>query len=218
MKNKIYLFILLFLSSFFLKRGLAYDNGDFQVWHTESQEFKVKDSYKIAFNEELRLGDDASELYYHHYEAGFFLLKENLELGLGYRQAYEKKGKSFRAENQPHLIATFKKELGKFKLEDRNRLEYRNFQDKDAIWRYRNKLTVKFPWKFTRFEFQPYLADEVFIEADSKGFSRNRFYCGFQLIFTKKIKGEIYYLLQTSESSGKWINANVLGTKLKLSF
>ncbi len=200
-------------------RVYAYDDGDFQIWHTENQEFKVNKKSKITLEEEFRWADDASDFYYHHYDAGFvYSLNKYLDLGINYRQVYEKKKGDFKEENRPHVNATLKYDFYGFKLDDRNRLEYRHFDYQAASWRYRNKLTLKLPWKFTKLEIQPYLADETFLNFQNKAFSRNRFYSGFGMSLTKNLKAEIYYLLQSTRSGINWIGANVLGTKLKLSF
>lgn len=204
-----------------ISRASAYDNGDFQVWHTEAQEKKIDDNSKITAEEEFRWGDDADEFYYQHYDIGYvYEVNKHLALGLNYRQVYEKKkahGK-FLEENRPHINATFKWETGGFKFDDRNRFEYRHFDYQADSGRYRNKLSVKFPWKFTGIEIQPYLADEIFLSFMGKAFSRNRFYTGITMNFTKNLKAEIYYLLQNSRSSGEWPVANVFGTKVKLIF
>jgi hypothetical protein len=197
----------------------AYDDGDFQVWNTDVEELKVNDKIKIALEEEFRWGDNASEFYYQHYDVGFvYSLNKHLDLGLNYRQVYEKKKGKFKEENRPHLNAILKYDFYGFKLDDRNRLEYRHFDYQADSWRYRNKFTIRFPWKFTKLEIQPYLADEIFLDFQNKAFSRNRFYSGIGMNFTKNLKGEIYYLLQSSRSGNIWTDANVLGTKLKLAF
>lgn len=197
----------------------AYDDGDFQVWHTQNQEFKVNKESKMTLEEEFRWEDDAGDLYYQHYDAGFvYSLNKNLDLGINYRQVYEKKGDKFKEENRPHVNATLKWDLWGFRFEDRNRLQYRHFDYQSDLWQYRNKFALKFPWKFAKFEIQPYLADEIFLDFRNKAFSRNRFYVGLGMSFTKNLKGEIYYLLQSSRSGNAWTDANVLGTKLKLVF
>lgn len=202
-----------------LRRAHAYDDGDFQVWHTENQEFKINKDAKITLEEEFRWGDDAGEFYYQHYDAGFlYSANKHLELGINYRQVYEKKGSGFKEENRPHLNAILKYELAGFQLDDRSRLEYRHFDWRQDYWRYRNKLSVKFPWKFTRLKIQPYLADEIFLPLNGINLERNRFYCGFGFSISKNIKGDIYYLLQSSKKSGAWTDANVLGTKIKIVF
>jgi hypothetical protein len=197
----------------------AYDDGDFQLWNTENQELKISKESRITLEEEFRWDNDASEFYYQHYDAGFsYTLNKHFDFGLNYRQVYEKKKGKFKEENRSYLNATLKYEFYGFKLDDRNRLEYRHFDYQADSWRYRNKFTVKFPWKFTKFEIQPYLADEIFLDFQNKAFSRNRFYSGLSMNLTKNLKAEIYYLLQSSRSGNNWIDANVLGTKLKLVF
>ncbi len=217
MRNK----ILLTIASILVISGpsYAYDDGDFQVWNTEVQEKKINENTKVTLEEEFRWGDDASEFYYQHYDLGFhYSLEEHLVIGGGYRHIYEFKKGKFKEENEPYLIASWLWSFNKAKLEDRSRLEYRHFDYQADAWRYRNKFTVKLPFKFTSLEIQPYLADEIFLDFQNKAFSRNRFYSGLMMSLTKNLKAEIYYLLQSSKSSNNWIDANVLGSKLKLAF
>ncbi len=223
MKDKILIVgftVSIFLAAFNI-RAYAFDNHDFQVWNTDVEEFKINSSSKISFEEEFRFGDNANTFYYHHYDLGYiYSPKKYLNLGVGYRHIYEKKnglGK-FKQENDPYLIATLLWDMAGFKLDDRSRLEYRHFQYQTDSFRYRNKLTVKFPWKFTKLGIQPFFADEGFWSANSTGFNQNRFFSGLGMSLTKNLKAEIYYMLQTTKGSGSWIDTNVLGTKLKLDF
>ncbi len=212
---------LLSVSLVLMAAGTAYafDDGDFQVWHTENQEFKVNKESKLTLEEEFRFGDDASDFFYQHYDAGFvYTLNKNLDLGINYRQVYEKKKGEFEAENRPYVNAVLKFDLRGFKLDDRNRFEYRHFDYQGDDWRYRNKVTLKFPWKFTKLDIQPYLSDEVFVDLNKGILNRNRFYSGFGFNLTKNLKADIYYLLQSSKGLGGWTDANVFGTKLKISF
>ena len=200
-------------------RVCAYDDGDFQVWHTENQDVKINKETKLTLEEEFRFGDSAHEFYYQHYDAGLLYdVNKNFSVGVNYRQVYELKGGEFKEENRPHINAILKGELGGFQLDDRNRFEYRHFDYQEDFWQYRNKFTARFPWKFTKLDIRPYLADEIFVNLKESDFSRNRFYSGLGLDLTKNIKADIYYLLQASKSPGKWLKANVLGTKLKIVF
>ncbi|HOW43492.1 MAG TPA: DUF2490 domain-containing protein [Candidatus Omnitrophota bacterium] len=198
----------------------AYDDGDFQIWNTDVEEFKINKNAKVAFEEEFRWGDNANEFYYHHYDVGFFYSIEKwLNIGGGYRHIYELKRGKFNLENEPYLTATMLWDIKGFKIEERNRMEYRNFDYQDDSWRYRNKVNLKLPWKYTKLEIQPYLSDEIFIGFDgATELNRNRFSSGFAMNLTKNLKAEMYYMLQRSKSSGKWVDTNVLGTKLKLAF
>ncbi|MCK9430993.1 MAG: DUF2490 domain-containing protein [Candidatus Omnitrophica bacterium] len=198
----------------------AYKDGDFQVWNTDIEEFKVNEDAKIVLEEEFRWGGSAKEFYYQHYDLGFFYsLKKYLLVGAGYRHVLSKSKGKFLVENEPYISAILLWDFEGFKFDDRSRLEYNHFDYKDDTWRYRNKFTVKLPWKFTRFEIQPYLADEIFILFDDgQRLNQNRFFAGLGMTITKNLKGEIYYLLQSSKNSNLWTAANVLGTKFKLLF
>lgn len=198
----------------------AYDDGDFQVWNTDVEEFKINKDSKVAFEEEFRWGDNANEFYYHHYDVGFFYnLEKWLNVGGGYRHIYELKKEKFKLENEPYITLTLLWDLKGFKVEERSRIEYRHFDYQDDSWRYRNKATVKFPWKFTKMEIQPFLSDEIFIGFDGiSELNRNRFSSGLAMNVTKNLKAEVYYMLQASKSSGNWTDVNVLGTKLKIAF
>ena len=202
-------------------KAYAYDDGDFQVWHTENQEMKINKESKLTLEEEFRFGDNANDFYYHHYDIGFVRdLSKYLNLGIGYRHIYEKKSGKFKEEMEPYGMATLFWELVGFKFDSRSRLEYRHFDYQLDAWRYRNKFNMKFPWKFTKMQIQPFLADEIFLNLNGIDLNQNRFYSGLGFNLTKNIKGEIYYLLQSTKSSGTcvWTDINVLGTKFKVLF
>jgi hypothetical protein len=200
-------------------KGHAYENGDFQIWHTENQEVNINKETKLTLEEEFRFGDDAHDFYYQHYDAGVVgNVNKNLSLGVNYRQIYEKKKNKFKEENRLLLNATVKCSTSGFDLEDRNRFQYRHFDYQKDFWQYRNKLTAKLPWKFTKLHIRPYVADEVFIDLDKIEFTRNRFSSGIGLDLTKNIKAELYYLLQNTKTSDRWPSANVFGSKLKIQF
>jgi len=199
----------------------SYDDGDFQVWNTEIEEFKINKSSKMVLEEELRFGDDAHELYYQHYDGGYvYDFNKHLTLGIHYRQVYAKPKVhvKFQEENRLHLNAITKYELFGYNLEDRNRLEYRHFDYQEDSWRYRNKFTVKFPWRFTNFAIRPYVANEIFLNLNGIDFNRNRFYCGLEFAIIKNLKGELFYMLQSTKSNGTWTQANVLGPRIKVVF
>ncbi|MDP2911690.1 MAG: DUF2490 domain-containing protein [Candidatus Omnitrophota bacterium] len=198
----------------------AYDDGDFQVWNTDVEEFKINNNSKIALEEEFRWGDNANEFYYQHYDAGFFYnLEKYLNIGGGYRHIYELKNGKFKQESEPYITATLLWDIKGFKFEDRNRMEYRYFDYQADSSRYRNKITMKLPCNLTKIGIQPYLSDEIFISfGGTNQFNQNRFSSGIGMNLTKNVKAEIYYMLQSAKSSGKWTDINVLGTKLKVAF
>jgi len=198
----------------------AFDDGDFQYWNSESLSYAVNDNWKLYLEEEFRFGDDADDFYYQHSDGGIIYsgLAKWLELGANYRHIFEKsKGKWF-IENRPHLNVAVKWKAGSWSFSNRGRFEYRSRQDREDFWRYRNKFTVKWPFKLTVFEIQPYIADEIFYDFDEAEMNRNRLYTGSTLKLLKNLKADIFYLWQNSEKNNDWKDLNVFGTKLKFYF
>ncbi|NQT28499.1 MAG: DUF2490 domain-containing protein [Candidatus Omnitrophica bacterium] len=215
-------FIGVFISAIvFCGNVYSFDDGDYQYWNTENVSWKLGDYWKASLEQEFRFGDNASNLYYEHTDFGITWsgLTEWIDLGLNYRHIFEEKSSKWREENRPHLNATVKWKLFSIDFSNRGRLEYRNREKAEDFWRYRNKFTVKTPFKFTKFKIQPYVADEIFYDFDQETLNRNRFYAGITFKLLDNLKGNIFYLLERSEnSSNKWVDYNVLGTKLKLAF
>ncbi len=198
----------------------AYDDGDFQIWNTDVEEFQLKKDLKLTFEQEFRWGDNAKEFYYQHYDVGlFYNLSEYWNVGGGYRHVLNKSRGKFLVENEPYVTATFASQFAGFKYDDRSRLEYNHYDYKDDTWKYRNKLNIKAPWKFTKLELQPFVAEELFIFFDDGSrLSESRSTAGLAMNLTKNLKGEVYYMFRTVKSGVKWTDTNVFGTKLKLSF
>jgi len=200
----------------------AYQEGDFQIWHTESQDVALMKGAKIAGEEEFRYWNNAAELCYQHYDLGLVLgLTKHLDVGLFYRQIYERKktGGKFMPEACPNVNATLKFDAFGFPIESRNRFEYRHFNWQDDNCRYRNKFVLKTPWKLTPLKISPYLSDEIFVRIDDSAvFNQNRFSSGLTMEFWNNVKGDVYYLLKCDRGRVKWTDAHILGLKLKISF
>ncbi len=199
----------------------ATDDGDFQWWSAAGLSFDVSKDWEFTFKEELRFEESARNLYHHHSEAGFVYksLADWMDLGFNYRQAYEKDSAGkWREENQPSFHFTLKGKLLGLDISDRSRFEYRHRENRDGVWRYRNKVTVKLPLELTSLKLKPYLADEIFITLNDDNVDRNRFYAGASFKLAKNLKGDVYYMWQSSRASDNWTDINVLGTALKFSF
>jgi len=121
-------------------------------------------------------------------------------------------------ENRPHLNITLKARLFDLDVSNGARFEYRDRENKEDLWRYRNKVTVKFPFELTNFELQPYVAEEIFITLNDDNVDRNRFYAGASFNLSKNIKANIFYLWQSSRSDKQCKDINTLGTQLKFTF
>ena len=201
---------------------LAFDDGDWQYWNTEDISVKLSDKWKANLEQEFRWGDDMSNPYYNHTDVGivYSSLADWFDLGFNYRHINEEKSGGWKREHRPHLNGTIKWKWQDFSFSNRGRLEYRERQDSDEAWQYRNKLSIKPPIALTKYKISPYIADETFFDSDSQELNRNRLYAGLSFQIFKHLKAEAYYLWQRfkSSSSGKWTDYNVIGTKLKLPF
>ena len=185
MKTKIIL-ILAGLMLTLITATFAYDNHDFQVWNTDVEEVKLNKNSKLVFEQEFRWGDNASDFYYQHYDAGYqYMINKYFSLGGGFRYIKEKKTDIFRDESQPYMAAFTNWDLFDFKFSDRTRIEYRYYDYQSGSWRFRNKLDIKAPWKFTRFEIQPMISDEIFIKSNGMDLNENRLYGGFAFTLTR---------------------------------
>ena len=217
MKRILFITALVTLVAF---NAYAYDNGDFQIWNTDSQNVDVIKKVKLAMEQEFRFGENASELYYQHYEWGaIFGFDKMLDIAFCYRLVLEKYKHKWREEDQPNVNATLKFDLWKFKFDDRNRIEYRHFRFKEDSARYRNKFGLKLPFDFMKIKVSPYASDEIFIASDSTGFNENRLSSGIEFDLTKYAKADIYYMFKSNKiKDDKWNSANVLGTKIRIAF
>ncbi len=214
-------FILIGLTLMMASRVYAYDNDDFQIWNTNVEEVKLNKSSKVTFEEEFRWGDNASDFYYQHYDAGYqYSLTKYLSLGGGYRYIREKKTDKFRPESEPYFAAFTNWKLFDFQFSDRTRIEYRYYTYQTDSWRFRNKLDIKFPWKFTKFEIQPLVADEFFFRFNGIDINENRLYGGIGFTMVKNLKGEVCYMWRATKNPGigTWKDTNVLSMKLKIAF
>jgi len=202
-------------------RIYAYDNHDFQVWNTDVEEVKLNKNSKLLFEQEFRWGDNASDFYYQHYDEGYqYIFNKYVSLGGGFRYIKEKKSGKFRDESEPYLAVFGYWNPAGFNLSDRIRIEYRHYDYQVDTWRFRNKLDIKFPWKFTKFQIQPLVADEIFIKSNGMDLNENRLYGGIAFSVTKNLKGEITYMWRATKNTNvcTWNDTNVLSAKLKLAF
>lgn len=205
---------------FNLQKSFAADKGDYQYWNTESISGKINDNLKITLEEEFRFGNNGNTLYYQHSDLGLSYsgIASWLDLGINYRHIFEEKVTNWKQERRPHLNAAVKWKVFDYVFGNRGRLEYRNREGSEDFLRYRNKVSVKLPFKLTKFEIQPFLADEIFYDFDVETLNRNRLYVGFSAKILKSLKLDIFYLWENSDKGDVWQDINVLGTKLKASF
>ena len=215
---------IILLAAAFLLLGTAsyaYEEGDFQIWNTDRVDWDVKENWKLSFETEHRWGGNASEYFYNHEDIGVIYsgLAKWIDVGVNYRGIYQKSSDVWKYSHVPHFNVNLKTDMKGFKLSNRSRLELLISEHAEDKPRFRNKTTLKSPWKWTRLECQPYVADEIFINTDSVELGQNRLFLGLEKKIFENFKADLYYALVSAKGTDKdWNNSNVLGISLKLGF
>lgn len=221
--------ITLFLAAVLTIQGTVFasptKDEDFGSWNIYDIEKKLNAQWKIKVGEELRFREH-NGLYYAETHAGVdYKPSKYLALGAEYQQIVSSRWDKNKKENLwywdsvPRIYATPQYSWKGFLLEDRNMLEFRIKQQAEDTLRYRNMVTLTAPWKWTPLEFQPYTANEIFLETTRNGMVEDRFFSGFKVHWWGPVFGSIFYLRQSAKNSmAKWTALNALGTSLKVSF
>lgn len=206
------------LVTFVLLGGpLAYGahDGDFQYWNSETLVLQPAPDWQFALNEAFRFRDNRGEFFYQHSELRVIYsgLPKWFEVGAAWRFIFEKK-KTWLNENRPALQATLKGSFYNFRVSNRSMFEYRIREKSTDYWRYRNKTTLRPPFKMTRFNIQPYGAEETFFDFESRKMNRHRVYAGVETNLLKHVRADIFYMIQAS-TNGDWEYDHIVGTEVK---
>ncbi|MEI7751826.1 MAG: DUF2490 domain-containing protein [Candidatus Omnitrophota bacterium] len=221
----------LFVISLFLAQGILIPraaatpakNEDFGVWSIYDVEKKINAQWKMKVGEELRFREHNGLHYEETHVAVDYKPIQYLALGAEYQQIctsrWKNKQNMWYWDSVPRIYVTPQYVFKGFSLEDRNMLEFRIKQQAEDSLRYRNLVTLTAPWKWTRFQLQPYTSNEIFIETGKKGMNEDRYFSGVKVHWWGPVYGSIFYLLHSTKSSvGKWTVMNILGTSLKVVF
>ena len=200
--------------------SFAFDDEDFQVWNTVKANWKFSDNWKLSLEEEFYHGNNASRMYYQHSDLGLTYLgfAKWFDVGIFYRQIFQKINYDWKPENRPHVDATLKLKFFDFDFIDRSRYEYRGMPNKKNTWRYRNCFKMKAPWKLTKFEIRPYTAYEIFYDSGTSSLNRKRFFHGFTFKINENLNVDLYYMRQSDDKKDYWNHTNVFGTRLNINF
>ena len=145
----------------------ASDVKNFQHWNSEGVNIKLCTDWAFEIREEFRLEDNGRSLYHYFTEIGLiYVFREYLDFSMNYRHIKSKKNEEWTTEYRPHINGTIKIRWHDFIIGDRNRIEFRKFEDGNHSWRWRNKLSIQSPFRWTRLKIQPYISNEIFIDFD----------------------------------------------------
>lgn len=196
-------------------------SGNLEYWQTQSISLDINKDFAFTVSEQVRMGRHGGNPYFHNVDLALVYksLADWLDIGFNFKKQYEKDSKGkFRQENRPNLNITVKGNLLNLDTSNRSRLEYRDREHKKEVFRFRNKTTIKFPFKLTKLNLQLYVAEEWFVNLGEDNINQNRLFSGFSCTLAKNIKGSIYYMWKTSKITGGWEDTNVIGIEFKFLF
>ena len=103
------------------------------------------------------------------------------------------------------------------KWSDRNRLEFREFEDRKDVFRYRNRLKIAWPHDLFELPLRPYVADEIYIQEEN-GYNRNRLYAGLVWNVNQKLDIDFFFLHQKDKTSHGWDDVFITGLETIFTF
>jgi hypothetical protein len=197
-------------------------SNDWQVWNFDVVTGNITEDVKAKVELAFYWGDDGKKLYYNHEQIEIGTkLSEHIDIWGGFREAYSLVTATDDWTNTHQFLVTsnLSWEYKDWKFIDRNRVHYRIYEDnsKSDDWLYRNRLTIKSPYMWTKYNIQPFVADEIFIQ-EGRGLMRNRAQVGVGMVLLDKVKGSLYYQRQSTKSGDTWKQINTIGVNVLVTF
>lgn len=207
--------------------GPAQAGDDVQTWHTVELSKRLGPRWGYFFAPEVRIRDDASELFYHEFRQGIrWSPSKHLALGLNYLFARNASSGKPLDEHTGELDVTPKWSWGPLQGSVRGRLALRTIQRSAGEQEYQLRVMPKvaYPTRILGRRMTPYLADDAFYDYTRDAWNQNRFYLGIVIPLTVSSRVEtsmdLYYMLQHQLGSRRndWSNNHVLGSKWSVRF
>ena len=187
-------------------------DGDWQFWTHERANIKITDTITGTVGAMYRFGDDMSELWYQHYDAGVsFKVAKWLSICPSYRLKMVDAGLSgkFAGDDwinihNPSLNFIFSHKIGKVMLKNNCRFAYWDYDDefkRDDLLYYRNIFMVAGP-ALTKAKIKPYIQEDFFFSTNNGQVDRNRLSTGLMVGKWGVVTPKLYFMWQTFNSTG----------------
>jgi hypothetical protein len=187
--------------------GQLNENGDFQVWSFLSVENRFAKTWHSRLWGVARWGDDASQLYFTYAQGQIVYTKNWFEVAPGYRQEYHISANQWEPVYAP-LCDIFFTLIGKWEIEDRNRIIYHMPKNAEKHWSYRNRIRLLSPAIPSFFSIKLFLDNEFFFR-EKVGFNQNRLSIGVLGTPLSFLNVRVNYMYRSLKSSEVWIHHNV---------
>lgn len=225
------MYINIYLPEFFLTYKLIFflffcftisaqvnQNNDVQFWSYNSFKRKLKHNCSLRFDNEFRLGNDLSEVYYTYVQLFFeYRPSKFWKIAPGYRQEWIRSSTNpWQSRYIPTLDMFFMVPTDRVIISDRNRVQYQVRKEPNQ-WVYRNKLKFSFPIQTNPLEVRLFFDNEIFIR-QRHGFDQNRTAVGVSFLITDSFHLAPYYLLRFLKRNNRWNHQHVIGFRMNCNF
>ena len=205
---------------------IAWARDDFQSWNSLELVKQLDAQWEIFLLPEIRIRDDASQLFYHEYRQGVrWKPSQHLQVGLNYLFVRNASSGTPREEHTGELDVTPKTTAGPFQLSLRGRVALRSVQGSagEEEWQFRVMPKIAMPTRLIGHALTPYVADDLFYDGTRKAWNQNRVFLGVSVPVGQKhgvaVSVDVYYMLQSQLGKRHdWNSNHILGTKLSVRF
>lgn len=204
------------------RAGWAKD--DFQIWSTVELNKQFGPQWEVFFLPEIRIRDDASELFYHEYRQGIrWKPSDYLQLGVNYLFVRNESSGKPRDEHTGELDVTPKLTAGPLKLSVRGRLALRTIEGSpgEQEWQMRLMPKIAYPTSVAGRQVTPYVADDLFYDYTRDAWNQHRLFLGVVTPLGQRLGArlslDVYYMLQSQLGTRHdWSSNHMLGTKVSV--
>ncbi len=218
MRRFVFFISIMFISQFFFLAN-SFAERDWEYWSRYSFEAPITKTISYSIKPEWRIKNDMSYRYLFKLEQAInFKIGKYFEIAPYYVWQEAKSGGNVDRSDLIYLDATAKVPLEKIlslKIIDRLRYQY-NFDKELTVWRNSTRLTRSF--KIKKFEFLPFIEDEIFYDTNLDKLNENWASAGISLAINKNLNLSFSYLLDTKKKGNDWSYANVLVTSCSFKF
>lgn len=199
---------------------------DFQTWHSAELVKRLGPQWEAAWLPEIRIRDDASQLFYHEYRESLrWKPSKHLQIGLNYLFARNASSGKPLEEHTGELDLTPKTSVGPWDLSVRGRAALRTIQRSagEREWQFRVMPKMAYRTTLSGRTLTPYVADDLFYDYTRKAWNQNRLYLGVAVPLGKaagaEISVDVYYMLQNQLGARRnWSSNHIVGTKWGVKF
>ena len=196
---------------------------DFRYWMKATFLIPIAKQWEFGFEQKMGFEDEARRL--DHHAQDFCLSHTNangwLKLYGALKTAHAPTDlrDDWIHEIRPHASIAVLSEFRGIDVINRSRLEFRNFEDYDNVWRFRHKIRVDSPVTFTPLRIEPYVAEEIFYNFNADRFYGNRVQAGLFIPLHEKVRLDLFYFWHIQKQDDHdWSSVNVIGSYVRFKF